>query len=77
MVLYVKKADDKFWHWCKNCSKYPELEDISETMPQKPAKNLCPECYGKKEDKDCENGKSDNKTGVATTKGVFARRYGR
>nr|WP_243687897.1 hypothetical protein [Methanobacterium formicicum] len=40
-------------------------------------KNLCPECYGKKEDKDCENGKSDNKTGVATTKGVFARRYGR
>ena len=52
MVLYVKSKEDIFWHWCKNCTKYSK--DITNTTTELPVKELCPECYDKDKNRDCE-----------------------
>lgn len=55
MVLYVKGKGNDFWHWCKNCSKYPEKEDIIKTIIQEPVEDLCPECHEKRQNNYCED----------------------
>lgn len=67
MVIYVKgKLDDsKFWHWCENCSKYPKKEeDMTKTIFDLPSEDLCPECYKKEQNDDCEDGSNGKKPAI-------------
>jgi hypothetical protein len=58
LTLYVTGENDIFWHWCKNCPKYPSEEGIDQTTTERPTENLCPQCYDKESNDDCE-GKRD------------------
>jgi hypothetical protein len=50
--MYVIGENDGFWHYCKNCSKYP-LE-ITNTIITKPKKDLCSECFENEQNDTCE-----------------------
>ena len=52
MTLYVIGENDNFWHYCKNCSKYPF--EITKTIIYKPKDNLCPECSKNEQNDKCE-----------------------
>ncbi len=46
MATYVKGPGKDTWHWCKNCSNYPQ--SIGHTSPTKPTSGeLCNECRAK------------------------------
>jgi hypothetical protein len=52
MATYVRRADNDTWHWCTNCSNYPEPHEIAErrTLPtgQRPSGGeLDNECLSK------------------------------
>lgn len=53
MTLYVRGENDTFWHWCKNCEKYPS--DIEQTTTKRPTEDLCPECYENQASGNCES----------------------
>lgn len=57
MVLYVKGEKDIFWHYCKNCSKYPE--EITDTKTEMPKDKVCPQCYANDQNNDCGGKPSD------------------
>ena len=52
MTVYVQSANSNTWHWCKNCEEYPS--NIDETTEKRPKQNLCPKCYHKDKNRDCE-----------------------
>lgn len=51
MTKYVQAENGTTWHWCTNCSKYPET--IGESRTTRPAWDLCEECKAKEKNKNC------------------------
>lgn len=60
MPTYVRRADNDAWHWCTNCTNYPEPHEIAErvTLPagQRPDDGeLDNQCKSKERDGDCDS----------------------
>lgn len=51
VTTYVKSSNSNTWHWCKNCSKYPNI--VSESRTTRPAWDLCEECKAKERNGNC------------------------
>ncbi len=54
-VAYVKGSKDDNWHWCKNCPQYPLY--VYQRLFQKPRTKLCPVCWAKEHNGNCETDK--------------------
>jgi signal peptidase I len=48
---YVKGSDHDNWHWCKNCTQYPEFAFASQW--ERPLSDLCPQCKTKEDNGEC------------------------
>jgi len=44
---YRRASDADSWHWCKNCTQWPEYG--YKEVTEKPAAGLCSECKAKDE----------------------------
>ncbi len=51
MVEYVKGVPPDRWHWCKNCTQYPNYVD--QRRSRRPEHDLCDECKSKEAKQDC------------------------
>jgi len=51
LPTYVKGHDKDTWHWCKNCSKYPQTIAKTTTVREW---DLCEECKDKEKLKTCQ-----------------------
>jgi hypothetical protein len=51
MTLYVKPVGGEEYHWCKNCSNYPEY--IGGTTTTRPEGYLCDQCKAKERNGNC------------------------
>jgi hypothetical protein len=53
VVAYRKAKGSDTWHWCKNCSRWPNTN--YDEQQQKPTSGeLCYECKGKEAAKTCQ-----------------------
>jgi hypothetical protein len=53
MTTYVQAEDGGIWHWCNNCSHYPQT--VAKQVEYRPSWNLCPECEAKELDGTCRS----------------------
>lgn len=58
MPTYVQAPDSDTWHWCRNCSNYPDEIAKEEFHPgtERPSSGeLDNECLGKERNDDCSS----------------------
>ena len=52
MKTFKRKKGSGTWHWCANCSEYPDGTDVVSTYETPKRAKLCSECDSKEnEDK--------------------------
>lgn len=51
MASYVRAPGSDTWHWCRNCSNYPET--IASRRESRPSGDLCNQCKSKERDNTC------------------------
>ena len=49
---YRRKKGSDTWHWCRNCSKWPKSDYITNTKPT-PGER-CNECLSKEKNNNCK-----------------------
>ena len=52
-VTYVRRPERDTWHWCRNCSRFPETQEVK-TSSRRPRADLCDECKAKERDGRCQ-----------------------
>ena len=53
MTEYKRRKGSDTWHWCKNCSSWPQFE--YESRHEKPTYGeLCNECKAKEQNQNCK-----------------------
>jgi hypothetical protein len=52
--LYRRRQSEAIWHFCTNCSQWPEKGVVEVTFVSSIAKPLCPECLEKQTRGECE-----------------------
>jgi len=52
-MLYRRRVDDTVWHFCQNCSCWPDERCQEETV-EPPRESLCAECTAKTKELACE-----------------------
>jgi hypothetical protein len=51
---YRKLKDKDTWHWCKNCSNWPDSNYETKWSDTRPTTGeLCDQCKGKEKNNDC------------------------
>jgi len=54
MPTYRKRKGRDTWHWCTNCSLWPDSDYEEVTTPGRPSSGeLCNECRSKEEKGEC------------------------
>ncbi len=52
--LYRRRQGEAIWHFCTNCSQWPDKGAVEGTFVRSIAKPLCPECLEKEARGECE-----------------------
>lgn len=52
--MYVRLNRSDTWHWCKNCSKYPQGSDVVKSRNKPNSGELCNECKSKDSNNNCK-----------------------
>ena len=72
MTLFVRAAGASEYHWCENCSKYPdELANMTHTRPEG---YLCEECEAQEKAGDCDGDAASLRSAGWPGSGTSARR---
>jgi len=53
MTKYVRAKGTNVWHWCTNCSNYPDEENIEGVQYTRPSYDLCNQCKAKEKAGNC------------------------
>ena len=53
MALYRKRHNSEVWHWCSNCTRWPEKGDFEERKRKPSSGSLCQQCQSKESRKAC------------------------
>jgi len=57
MSEYRRRKNRDTWHWCKNCSRWPTMDENPDVRGSKPApgggRDLCNECRAKTKRGEC------------------------
>ena len=53
MAKYVQAPDSDTWHWCRNCSGFPQT--VANETDERPGSDLCNECKAKEDAGDCSS----------------------
>jgi len=51
--MYYKKPSSDTWHWCRNCSKFPNGSDVVTSRTKPSSGELCNECKAKDREGNC------------------------
>ncbi len=54
MPEYRRQKESTVWHWCRNCSKWPQ-KDFESVYTRPTTGEFDPECREKEEAGDCRN----------------------
>lgn len=55
MPVYKRKKGSDTWHWCQNCSNYPDGTDVNVSYVKPGSGELCNECKAKESRGDCRD----------------------
>jgi hypothetical protein len=62
-VYYRKRKGDNFWHFCKNCEKWPMVSYEERGAEYPPMGGFCLDCIQKHREGNCEGFTESNSTG--------------
>jgi hypothetical protein len=51
MAKYVQGAGADSWHWCRNCTQWPD--NIARQQDERPETDLCNQCEAKERHDEC------------------------